>query len=302
MDRLHGIIVPLVTPFTADDTLDLAALRENVDALIEAGVHALVAAGSTGEAISLSPTEYRLVVETVIQQAAGRVPVVAGCSANATTHVIANCAQAEALGADAIMLVHPYYSLPDERELYAHYAAVSAAVHVPVMIYNNPSTTGVNASVGVLGRLSRLPHLDYVKESDPTSSRILQLLGESEGRLTVLCGTDNQAFEQLLVGAQGWVAGVANVIPEQCVRLYDLIVQHEIDGALRLYEKIFPYLDLADGTGKFVQVNKAGVELRGRRAGAPRAPLLPLDAEMSSRLAEAVALALSAPLGVPQPA
>lgn len=300
MERLHGIIVPLVTPFTPDDTLDLPALRENVDALIAAGVHSLVAAGSTGEAISLSPAEYRSVVETVIRHVDGRVPVVAGCSANATSHVIANCLQAEELGADAIMLVHPYYSLPDERELYAHYAAVSAAVHVPIMIYNNPSTTGVNASASVLGRLSRLPHLEYLKESDPTSSRVLQLLGESEHRLTVLSGTDNQAFEQLLVGAQGWVAGVANVIPEQCVRLYELIVQRDVDAALRLYEKIFPYLDLADGTGKFVQVNKAGVELRGRRAGAPRAPLLPLDADMTARLKDAVALALSAPLAVPQ--
>lgn len=285
MARFRGILVPLITPFTDDDALDIPALRAHIDALIAAGVHGLVAAGSTGEAMSLSPQEYSQLVTETIRHVAGRVPVIVGCSANSTRQVLANCRQAEELGADGIMLVHPFYCLPDERELYAHYRTVSEHVNLPVIIYNNPFTTGVDAKPPLLARLSELPHLEYVKESSGDCTRVAALLEQSQNRLTVLCGTDNQALENFLMGARGWVAGVANAIPRQCVALYELAVeQRRFDEALALYREILPYLTLAEATGKFVQVNKAAVELLGRRAGRPRSPLQPPDEAMMEQI------------------
>jgi 4-hydroxy-tetrahydrodipicolinate synthase len=289
----RGILVPLITPFTPDDRVDVDALHIHVDALIRDGVHGLIPAGSTGEAMSLDRDEYRLVLEETIAAAAERVPVIAGCSANPTRAVLANCEQAERLGADGIMLVHPFYSLPDEREIHAHYAAVSAGTSLPIIIYNNPFTTGVDVSPDLFGRLSELPHLDYVKESSGDVTRVLRILRASRGRMTVLCGTDNQALEQLVAGAVGWVAGVANAIPRQCAELYSLVVeQRRLDDALSLYQRIYAFLEEAELTGKFVQVNKAAVELVGRHAGRPRPPLLPLTDDAFERVR--VALAQSA--------
>jgi 4-hydroxy-tetrahydrodipicolinate synthase len=299
MVGLHGILVPLITPFDANGDLDIDALHVHVDALIRAGVHGVIPAGSTGEAMSLDADEYRRVIAETFTAAGGRVPVIAGCSANATRAVLRNIEYAQRLGAKGIMLVHPYYSLPSEDELYQHYAAISEAVHVPVIIYNNPFTTGVDATPELLGRLSRLPYLDYVKDSSSDCTRVIRVLRAAEGRMEVLCGTDNQALEQLAAGATGWVAGVANVIPEQCVDLYRLVVERSrLDDARRLYRRIYAYLEEAELTGKFVQVNKAGVELVGRRAGSPRAPLLPLGPEALERVRRAVAEATAVPLTV----
>ena len=296
MGRLHGILVPIITPFTPDDTLDLPALRTHIDVLIEAGVHGIIPAGSTGEAMSLTPSEYRTVVETTVAHVAGRVPVIAGCSANPTAQVIANCEQAADIGADAIMLIHPFYSLPDERELYLHYAAVSAAVRLPVMIYNNPFSSGVDSLPGLLARLSELPNLDYVKESSGDCSRIAQILEASDGRLDVFCGTDNQALEQFAAGATGWVAGTGNAIPAQCVELYELaVVRQDLDAARTLYRRILGYVTLAEATGKFVQVNKAAVEFLGGQAGSPRAPLLAIDDDVNEQMQKTLTAAIAAP-------
>lgn len=297
MGRLHGILVPVITPFTAQDSVDLPALRDHLDALIAAGVHGVIPAGSTGEAMTLTPDEYRSVIETTVQHVNGRVPVIAGCSANATKQVVANCALAADIGADAIMVVHPFYSLPDERELYMHYSIVSDAARLPVVIYNNPFSSGVDSSPALLARLAELPHLEYVKESSADCTRVTQILEATMGRMTVLCGTDNQALEQFVAGATGWVAGTANAIPEQCVALYELaVIRQDISGARDLYRQIFEYLMLAEATGKFVQVNKAAVEMRGRRAGSPRPPLQPIDDALRALTVAALERAIGASL------
>jgi 4-hydroxy-tetrahydrodipicolinate synthase len=295
--KASGVYVPFITPFTADDTVDLAALRDHIDFLIENGVHGLIPTGSTGEAQSLSPDEYRTVVSETLTHVAGRVPVFVGCSANATRQVIANCNFAEAHGATGLMITHPFYSLPDENELYHHYATIARNVGIPIMVYNNPFTTGVDSKPELLGRLSELDHIEYVKESSLDSSRIVSILEESNGRLVVFSGTDNQALEHMSVGALGWVSGAANVIPSQCVELFSLSVERGRHAeALQLYRRIYPYLNVCEGTGKFVQVAKLGLELRGRPVGKPRAPLLPVDAQIAERTRVAVDRALGAPV------
>lgn len=284
MTTFAGVFVPIITPFTDDDAVDVPALHAHIDYLIENGVHGLIPAGSTGEAQSLAPEEYRLVVRETIDHAAGRIPVFAGCSANATRQVIANCNYAEEHGASGFMITHPFYSLPDATELYHHYATVAANVGAPIMIYNNPFTTGVDSSPELLARLAELDHIDYVKESSGDSARIVSILEASHDRVIVFSGTDNQALEHMCVGARGWVAGAANAIPRECVELYSLAVeQGKTEDALRLYRRLYDYLTVCEATGKFVQVAKLGVELVGGRAGSPRSPLLPMDEALTQR-------------------
>lgn len=296
MTRFRGVLVPLLTPFDAAGELDERGLRDHLDTLIEAGVHGVIPAGSTGEAMSLSSGEYRHLVATVIDHVAGRVPVIAGCSANATRQVIENCRFAEDAGADGIMLVHPFYSMPDPDELVTHYRLVADAVQLPIVIYNNPFTTSVDATPDVLARLAGVPHIDYVKESSGDSTRVLRIRELSGGKLDVLSGSDNQALEHFACGAIGWVAGAANVIPAQCVVLYELAVErHDYVGALEQYTELFPLMHLAESTGKFVQVNKAAVALAGRSLGDPRPPLLPLPDALRADVAHALDRALAAP-------
>jgi 4-hydroxy-tetrahydrodipicolinate synthase len=293
-----GIFVPLITPFTADDAVDVERLRSLLDFLIDSGVHGIVPAGSTGEGQSLTPDEYQTLIRETIQHVGGRVPVFAGCSANSTRQVISNCNFAEEAGASGVMITHPFYSLPDQTELYHHYATVEANVGIPIMVYNNPFTTGVDSPPELLGKLSQLEHIQYVKESSGDSGRILSILEASNDRLVVFSGTDNQALEHLSVGARGWVAGAANVIPRECVELYTLSVTpggHE--EALRFYRRLHPYLTICESAGKFVQVAKLGLELIGQPVGRPRSPLLPMDAES----AELVRVALYRALGTATP-
>lgn len=295
MTRFAGVFPPIITPFTDAGELDVPALHGHIDFLIEAGVHGLIPAGSTGEAISLSLDEYHTLVRETISHTAGRVPVLAGCSANATQQVVANCRFAEEAGADGIMITHPYYSLPDEAELYQHYVTVAESVSLPIMIYNNPFTTGVDSSPELLGRLSECDTIQYVKESSLDCTRIIRILEAAGDRLAVFSGTDNQVLEHLIVGATGWVSGAANVIPRQCVALYELGRDpHRIQDAVALYRKLYAYLTLCEASGKFVQIAKAGLERIGRRGGLPRPPLLPLSGVLKVQMEQALEQALQA--------
>lgn len=295
MAKASGVYVPFITPFTEDDQVNVAALHDHIDFMIENGVHGLIPAGSTGEAQSLSQEEYRILVRETIGHVGGRVPVFVGASANATRQVIANCNFAEQQGASGLMITHPFYSLPDPDELYEHYATIARNVGIPIMIYNNPFTTGVDAKPDLLGRLSELERIEYVKESSLDTSRIVSIQEESNDRLGVFSGTDNQALEHLSVGAIGWVAGAANVIPRECVDLYTLAVEQKRSAeALQLYRRLYAYLMVCEATGKFVQVAKLGVELRGGRPGRPRAPLNRLSPELTERTKAALQRALGA--------
>ncbi len=301
MPVLAGVFVPFVTPFTIHDELDIDALHSHIDFLIGEGVHGLVPAGSTGESQSLTSAEYRVLIRETVEHVNGRVPVLAGASANSTRQVIENSRYAEEIGATGVMITHPFYSLPDQDELYAHYELIASSIDVPIMIYNNPFTTGVDSPPELLARLSYLDNIDYVKESSNDVTRIMRIIEQSDGRMTVFSGTDNQVYEHLSVGAVGWVAGAANVLPRLCTDLYLLVTQGQLDEALRLYRQLYDYLTVCEDAGKFVQVAKAGIEFIGRSVGPPRRPLLPLSPEMRQRIQFAIERAQGAMSEIHQP-
>lgn len=291
MAKWHGVFAVMFTPFKDDESLDEKALRKHIDFLIEEGrVHGIICTGSTGEFASLSDDERKKVVDITIKQARHRVPVLVGTAANSTRHTILYSQYAQRAGAEGLMIVHPFYCRPDERELYAHYRAVAASVGIPIMIYNNPYTSGVDMKPELLARLAGVKNLEYVKESSDDIKRVGQIKRLCGDRITIFTGCDNTMLESFLMGADGWVSGSANVIPKQCVELYALTTSGELDKARELYFRMLPLGDMFELEGKFIQYLKAGSALLNRPVGKPRRPLLPPQDQDVRRLKEALAL------------
>jgi 4-hydroxy-tetrahydrodipicolinate synthase len=277
--------------------LDEPAFRGHLDGLIEAGVHGVVPGGSTGEVMTLDSDEYFRLIALTVEHVGGRVPVVAGCSANATHQVIANCRAAQDAGVDGLMVTHPFYSHPTESELFRHYEDIARNVELPIVVYNNPGTTGVDASPELLGRLALVPHIEYVKESSGDASRLTRILESSEGRMTVFSGTDHMALDHFATGAAGWVSASANVLAAQCVALYQLAVEEDdLQAARVLYRELHPFLTYSEVSGHGIQAIKASMLYVGRPLGEPRAPLRAISPQTLAEIKPLVERALRAPL------
>jgi 4-hydroxy-tetrahydrodipicolinate synthase len=286
MSTFPGIIPAVVVPFAGDGAIDAAALRENVTHLLDGGVHGLVVNGTMGEAGSLSEAERGLVIRTVVDHVAGRVPVTVGVSAGATAASVAYAEQAKASGAQAVMCLPPllYRGTPDE--LAAHFAAV-AAVGLPVMAYNNPEASAIDLTPPVVAAIAAaVPGVVAVKECSGDARRIAALLGATD--LEVLVGGDDWALEGFAAGAHGWVSGVANVAPAECVRLLDLVADGALGEARELYQRLLPLARL-DMTPWLVQYFKGAMDAVGLVGGPSRPPRGPLAADQQALLAEAVA-------------
>jgi 4-hydroxy-tetrahydrodipicolinate synthase len=285
----RGVLAALVTPMKAGEEIDFARLSALADHLIRKGLHGLVPLGSTGEYYALAPGEREKVLRVTLEAAAGRVPVVAGANAGSTREVIAYSRQAEQLGCAGVMLAAPYYSLPRPEELLAHFRAVDRAIGIPIILYNYPGRTGVDMPPEFVERLAALRNVRYVKESTGEMPRITELLRRCGDRLGVLCGCDTIALESLLVGAIGWVGGVANVLPASHARLYELVVvRKDYPAARKLFFELLPTLELMEGGGKYTQWVKAACGLMGQPCGAPRRPLGPATAAERARLRAAL--------------
>ena len=278
----HGIFPALVTPMDARQEIDHDKLGRFSAHLIRKGVHGLVPLGSTGEFYALTPAEREQVLKTVLAAANGRVPVVAGANAGSTREVVAYARQAEELGCAGVMLAAPFYSTPRPDELFAHFKAVNNAIGIPIILYNCPGRTGVDMTPEFIARLTALKNVGYVKESTGEMPRVTELLRRCGGRLGVFCGCDTIALESFMVGAIGWVGGVANILPASHVKLYTLaVVKKNYVAAKKLFFEMLPTLELMEGGGQYTQFAKAGCRLMGYAVGTPRGPLAaPAPAEI----------------------
>ena len=293
MPRWFGVYVVVCTPFTEGDAVDEGILRRHIRFLLESGVHGVIPTGSTSEFASLTEAERKNILDITLDEVGGRVPVVAGTAAVSTRDTIMYSQYAEKAGVDGVMIVPPYYCHPTEREIFHHYEAVAKSIHLPIMVYNNPWTSGVDMQPALLARLATIENVAYVKESSGDMRRVSEIMRLCGNRLTVLCGADNLALEMLAVGVPGWVAAPANAIPRQCVQLYELVaVKKDLDKARELYLKLLPYFTALE-SGQFVQYVKASLEILGRPIGAPRRPLL-RPAEEDYRKLEEILRALPA--------
>jgi 4-hydroxy-tetrahydrodipicolinate synthase len=278
--RFPGIVPAVTTPFDAEGDVDTAALAANVTFLLDAGVHGVVATGTMGEAGSLSAAERRLVVETVVEAVAGRVPVIAGVSSGSAAASVAFAR--EAAGVDAIMCLPPLGYRADEAEQVAFYRAVAEGSGLPVMLYNNPEASGVDLTAEAIAAIAaEVEGIVAVKECSGDVRRIPALLAAAP-RLEVLVGGDDWALEGFCAGATGWVSGVADVAPHECVALYDACRAGELDAARAVYQRLLP-LARFDMTPKLVQYFKAALDEVGLAGGPCREPRGPLgEAELAA--------------------
>jgi len=289
--EFKGVFPALVTPMTEDGQVDYKTLATFVDHLIEeGGVHGIIPLGSTGEYYALNAAEREAVVKATLDAVAGRVPLLAGTNAGGTREVIAFSQQAQALGADGVLLAAPYYSLPRPEELLEHFRNVSDAIDIPIMLYNYPGRTGVDMTPDLVERLAELGNVRYIKESTGDVTRVSEIIRRCGDSITVFCGCDTLALESFLLGAVGWVGGVVNVLPAQHVELFDLAVtKQDWLAARELYYRLLPTLSLMEGGRKYTQFVKAGCELVGRPVGPPRRPLLPATPGEVAMLSDALA-------------
>jgi dihydrodipicolinate synthase/N-acetylneuraminate lyase len=287
--RFPGIIPAVVTPFDASGAIDRTALAGNVAALLDAGVHGIVVTGTMGEAGSLSTAERRSVVETVARAVDGRVPVIAGVSAGTPAIATALAADAAEAGAVALMLLPPLGYRGDDDEIVAYYRSVAEAAGLPLMAYNNPEASGTDMGTSLLARLyEEIDAVVAVKECSGDARRIPALIDAAPG-LEVLVGGDDWALEGFCAGATGWVSGVADVAPGDCVALYDACRAGELDRARGIYRRLLP-LSRFDMTPKLVQYFKAAMDEVGLVGGPCRPPRMPLTDAERAALGEAMAV------------
>ena len=273
-DRFRGTYTVMVTAFDTEGRVDLEAQARFTDWQVREGIHGLIPLGSTGEFLSMSPEERRDVAKCVIDTVAGRVPVLVGAGAESTDDVIDNVQMAEELGADGTMIIPPFYSTPTWDELINHFGRIGDAAKQPVMIYNNPATANVDLTPPLVAELSRLPQIDYIKESTMDVTRIRDILEMSEGRMTVFGGI--MGFESFVAGAEGWVAVGSHIMPAALAKIFTLTADDEDYHASRaLYREVLPIIRLVGGH-RYVSGSKAALELIGQPMGGPRPPRLPL--------------------------
>jgi len=273
--EFRGSYTVMVTPFTErDQAVDEGRVRQFVDWQIAEGTHGLIPLGSTGEFLSLTREERRNVAATVIAQAGGRVPVLIGTAAEWTDEAIAMSKEAEALGADGVMIVPPYYSSPTEDEIFAHYRRIAEAITIPIMIYNNPFTSNVDLKPHLVARLSRIDNISCIKESSGDVTRINQIGDLCGDRMTVFAGY--HPWESYRAGAAGYVSVFGNIAPALSRDLFVASTGNtDLEQSRAIYNRVRPLLDAISGD-LYVSATKAALGLVGMPVGEPRPPRLPL--------------------------
>jgi 4-hydroxy-tetrahydrodipicolinate synthase len=278
--RLTGCGTALVTPFTANGAVDEPALRALVEWQIAEGVHFLVPCGSTGEAATMTLAEHRRVVEIVVEQADGRVPVVAGAGSNDTQKAIAISREMRAAGATHLLHVSPMYNKPPQRGIIAHFRAVAEATDLPVIVYNVPGRTASNIEAHTTLMLAEVPNIIGVKEASGNLGQIMDVLRERPEHFSVLSGDDALTLAVLAAGGDGVISVVSNAAPAAMARLVACGLANDLAAARAIHERLAPLMHAA-----FIESNpipiKAALAMMGKIENVLRLPLVPLRAELA---------------------
>ncbi len=268
-----GLGTALVTPFTKDGSIDEAAVRRLVRRQIDAGVHFLSPCGTTGEAPTLSQSEKVRVVELVVDEAARRVPVLAGAGGHNTRDVIALVQACERVGADGILSVTPYYNKPTQEGLFQHYTAIADSTSLPIVLYNVPGRTAVNLEVGTVARLSALRNIVGVKEASGNVVQMSDILVAAPEDFFLLSGDDPLALAVMAIGGRGLISVASNAIPGEMVQIIELAEKGDLPAARRLHAWLLPFLE-----ANFVESNpipiKAAMAAMGLLEEIYRLPLV----------------------------
>ena len=292
---LEGVYTPIVTAFDERGELDLDATAAVIEFVLAGGMRGLVPCGTTGEYYACSTEERMRILEHTRDVTAGRAQLVAGCNAGATRDAIVYAEKARDLGYDAIMLAAPYTSLPTQRELAAHYEAIADAAGLPVILYNYPARAGVEIGFDCLDAIVDRPDIVGIKESSGDFSRFLALRRRYGDRITIMCGSDDQAVDYFSWGVRSWLAGTSNVLPRHHAAIMDAANSGDHATAYRLFDGILAWVQLMEA-GSYNQKAKLGLAHQGLPTGDVRQPLLPLEAADAAELTAALDAALAVSL------
>ncbi|KWK05012.1 dihydrodipicolinate synthase family protein [Burkholderia stagnalis] len=286
---LQGIIAYPVTPFSADGGVDLKALEALIERLIADGVHGIAPLGSTGESAYLSDAEWDAVADASIRAVRKRVPTVVGISDLTTAGAVRRARFAEQAGADAVMVLPVSYWKLSNDEIVGHYRAIGEAIGIPVMLYNNPATSGVDMSPELIATICRtVDNVTMVKESTGDIMRMHRLAQLSDGAIPFYNGSNPMALAALAAGAAGWCTAAPNLNARLPLALVDAVRAGNLAQAREVFHAQLPLLQFVVSGGLPVTV-KAGLRLRGFDAGEPRKPLLPLGEDRTRELARLLA-------------
>ena len=279
-----GFATALVTPMT-ENAVDYEALGRLIDFQIESGINALVAVGTTGENATLEPWEQKEVIRFTVERAAGRVPVIAGTGTNNTAHVLENTKAACEVGADAILVVTPYYNKATQEGLIRHFTTIADASTVPVILYNVPSRTGCNLLPKTVAKLAAHPNIVAIKEATGNMAQMVELVTLCGDQIDVYSGEDGIVVPMLSMGAKGCISVVSNVVPAQAVAMTDAWFAGDISKAAAIQCKLLPLINAL-----FSEVNpipaKAAASAMGFGEEHLRLPLTPMEAGKRAILLE----------------
>ena len=284
--KLRGSMVAIITPFRQDH-VDEAALKRLVEMHVESGTSAIVPCGTTGESATLSFEEHDRVIDVVVQAARGRIPVIAGTGSNNTREAIRLTKHAKEAGADAALLISPYYNKPTQQGLYLHFKAVAEAVDIPLILYNIASRTAVNIEPETFARLAELPTIVGVKESSGNLEQISRILQLTKGRLTLLSGDDALTLPVLAIGGAGVISVAANIVPKDVAAMVEAFFAGRQDEARRLHERLLPLIKAL-----FLETNpipvKTAMGFIGLSTPEMRLPLCAMSEANEQRLRQAL--------------
>lgn len=287
-----GVMPAVTTKFTSDDQLDLNLFSKNIQVQLEAGVHGIILGGTLGEASTLSKAEKKTLILHTVQEVKKQVPVVISIAEQTTKDAVAAAHAAQEAGAKGLMMLPPMRYKATAAETVAYFEAVAGSTDLPIMIYNNPVDYGIEVTIPMFESLLKYPQIQAVKESTRDTTNVIRLQNAFGERLSILSGVDTLALESLLLGAQGWVAGLVCAFPAETVAIYALAKAGRIEEATDLYKWFMPLLEL-DINPQLVQNIKMAEVATRIGSEYVRLPRMPLQEPERSRVAQIITTALA---------
>lgn len=288
--KLEGTIVAMVTPYTENDEIDEEGIRENINYLIEKGVNGILAAGTTGESATVSHDEHRKLVDILIDEVNGRVTTIAGAGSNSSKEALGLVKHAEDTGADAALVITPYYNKPQPHGLYEHYKLLTNSTNIPIVVYNVPSRTGTDIDVDTIGKVAQLDNIVAIKEASPELDKVSQIIKKIDeigktDKFVVLSGNDDLTLPMVAMGAKGVISVVGNVDPARMSQMVNYALEGDFEAAAKMHYVLYDLMKVL-----FIETNpvpaKTALNMMGRPSGNVRMPLAPLKEESKAKLKE----------------
>jgi len=294
-----GIFPALTTPFTVNDELDLPMFEKNLQAQVNAGVHGVIIGGSLGEASTLTTSEKEELIKFAMRKVEAKIPVILNIAEASAKDALHQTALAKQWNADGLMLLPPMRYKADDRETVEYFKTVARSTDLPIMIYNNPVDYKIEVTLDMFEELAECKNITAVKESTRDVSNVTRMKNRFGDRYKVLCGVDTIAMEELLLGADGWVAGLVNAFPNETAAVYELVRSGKIEEATKIYRWFMPLLEL-DIHPKLVQYIKLAQVQTGLGTEFVRAPRLVLEGEERKRILKIINDGIASRPSLPQ--